>query len=90
MENQASAEKIGPKNQDDQQLIGQLRQQQQWYGQLEVFTQAIHRSLDPTEVAYTIASDGRLLCDCDRLSVVLRRGGRYRVEFRCDSSAATW
>ena len=78
MENQASAEKIGLINQEARQLIGQLRQQQQWFGQLEAFTQAIHRSLDPTEVAYTIASDGRLLCNCDRLSVILRRGGRYR------------
>jgi hypothetical protein len=54
--------------------------QQQLWTYLEAFTRQIHGSLDPTEVAYLVANEGRRLIECDRLSVGLRRGRRPVVE----------
>ncbi len=54
----------------------QLRQmvgQQTLWTQLEAFARQIHGSLNPMEVGYVIANEGRRLVDCDRLSVALRR-----------------
>ena len=53
----------------------QLRQmvgQQQVWLQLETFAKQIHGSLNPTEVSYVVANEGRRLVDCDRISVALR------------------
>ncbi len=61
----------------------QLRQmtgQQQVWTQLETFSRQIHNSLNPTEVAYMVANEGRRLLECDRLSVGLREGHAVRVE----------
>jgi hypothetical protein len=54
------------------QLMSQLTGQQQLWSQLEAFSRSIHGSLNPTEVAYHVANEGRRLIECDRLSVVLR------------------
>jgi hypothetical protein len=63
------------------QLVGQLVGQQQLWSQLELFTRTIHGSLNPTEVSYHVANEGRRLIECDRVSVVIRpRGERARVE----------
>jgi hypothetical protein len=63
------------------QLVGQLVGQQQLWSQLELFTRTAHGSLNPTEVAYHIANEGRRLIECDRVSVIIRpRGERARVE----------
>ena len=43
------------------------------------FVRDIHGSLDPGEVAYAAANDGRLLADCDRLSVLSFDGRRCQV-----------
>lgn len=48
--------------------------------QLEAFTGLVHQALDSRETAYTIANEGRRLVGCDRVTVVLRRGSKYRVE----------
>jgi len=53
---------------------------QNLWAQLEEFTKTIHKSLNKTETAYTIANEGRRLIECDRVSVALRRGGKCRVE----------
>jgi hypothetical protein len=61
----------------------QLRQmvgQQQVWTQLEAFARQIHNSLNPTEVAYVVANEGRRLVECDRVSVGLRTAGKTRVE----------
>ncbi|MEN1679697.1 MAG: efflux RND transporter periplasmic adaptor subunit [Planctomycetota bacterium] len=39
----------------------------------------LHASLNPREVAAVLANDGRPVLDCGRVSVALRRGGRYRL-----------
>lgn len=43
------------------------------------FVRAIHGSLDPREVAYAAANDGRLLAGCDRLSVLSFDGRNCKV-----------
>ncbi|MDR1494102.1 MAG: HlyD family efflux transporter periplasmic adaptor subunit [Planctomycetaceae bacterium] len=53
---------------------------QNLWAQLEEFTKTIHKSLNKSETAYTIANEGRRLIECDRVSVALRRGGKCRVE----------
>jgi hypothetical protein len=61
----------------------QLRQmvgQQQVWTQLEAFARQIHGSLNPTEVAYLVANEGRRLIECDRVSVGLRMGRKVVVE----------
>jgi hypothetical protein len=61
----------------------QLRQmvgQQTLWTQLEAFARQIHSSLNPMEVGYLVANEGRRLIDCDRVSVALRVGRKARVE----------
>ncbi|MCA9238479.1 MAG: HlyD family efflux transporter periplasmic adaptor subunit, partial [Planctomycetales bacterium] len=53
---------------------------QSLWEQLESFTTLVHRKLDSRETAYTIANEGRRLIGCDRVTVVLRKGGSYVVE----------
>jgi hypothetical protein len=46
------------------------------YAQIEAFARLIHSSLQPTEVAYHVANEGRKLIECDRLSVGIRYARR--------------
>jgi len=50
-----------------------------WRTQLDQFALAVHQSLDPFTTAHTIVNDGRVLLDCDRLSLLKRRGRAYRL-----------
>ena len=58
----------------------QMVSQQRMWTQLELFSQAIHSSLDLKETAYSVANEGKRLVGCDRLSVALKLGGRAMVE----------
>jgi hypothetical protein len=60
--------------------LREMIQQQQLWTELESFARQAHGSLDPTQVAYLVANEGRRLTGCDRLSVGLREGKRVRVE----------
>ena len=54
----------------------QLRQmvgKEQVWGQLEVFARQIHGALNPTEVGYIVANEGRRLLEADRVSVAIRQ-----------------
>jgi multidrug efflux pump subunit AcrA (membrane-fusion protein) len=53
---------------------------QSLWEQLEGFTSSVHTKLDSRQTAYTIANEGRRLIGCDRVTVVLRKGGKYVVE----------
>lgn len=53
---------------------------QSLWEQLESFTASVHTRLDSRQTAYTIANEGRRLIGCDRVTVVLRKGGSYAVE----------
>jgi hypothetical protein len=50
------------------------------YTQIESFSRLIHGSLNPTEVAYHIANEGRRLIECDRLCIGVRHGRKTTVE----------
>lgn len=62
------------------QLMGQMAGQQQVWTQLEAFSRLIHATLNPMEVAYHVANEGRRLVDCDRVSVGVRHGRKVKVE----------
>jgi hypothetical protein len=47
---------------------------------IEAFARLIHTSLNPTEVAYHVANEGRKLVEADRLSVAVRHGRKVTVE----------
>ena len=61
------------------QLRQMVSQEQVWL-QLEAFAQKIHASLNPTEVAYLVANEGRRLVEADRVSVALRQGKTAQVQ----------
>ena len=46
----------------------------------EGFAANVHASLNVTEVAYTVANEGRRLVQCDRLSVAVREGRKVKIE----------
>ncbi|AWM41962.1 hypothetical protein GobsT_69060 [Gemmata obscuriglobus] len=56
------------------------------YTQVESFARHIHSSLNPTEVAYHVANEGRKLIECDRLCVGVRHD-RKRVTVEAVSGA---
>jgi hypothetical protein len=46
------------------------------FAQVESFARLIHTTLNPTEVAYHVANEGRKLIECDRLCVGVRHARR--------------
>lgn len=56
------------------------------YSQVEAFARHIHGSLNPTEVAYHVANEGRKLIEADRLCVGIRHD-RWRVTVEAVSGA---
>jgi hypothetical protein len=54
--------------------------QEQVWTQLEVFSRQVHASLNPTEVAYVVANEGRRMIGCDRISVGVRHGRKVTIE----------
>ena len=50
------------------------------FTQVEGFARLVHGTLNPTEVAYHVANEGRKLIECDRLSVAIRKGNKCIVE----------
>ncbi len=58
----------------------QLQDQQQAWSQCEALAHQLHGTLDPREVAYLAANQGRLLLGCDQVSIALRPGTSVRVE----------
>lgn len=46
---------------------------------INTFAANLHTYLDVKQTAFTIVNDGRPLIDCDRLSVALRSGSRWKV-----------
>ncbi len=60
--------------------LKQMLGQQHLWTQLEAFARQIHGSLNPREVGYLIANEGRRLIDCDRVSVALRLGSHTKIQ----------
>ncbi len=59
--------------------LGELRQRQQTWRDFERFAEQVHRSLDLNQTAFLIANEGRRILDCDRVSILLRRGKQCRT-----------
>lgn len=60
--------------------LRQFADRETLWSQLEQFSRAAHDSLDPRETAYILANEGRRLIDCDRVSVAIKKGRKYRIE----------
>lgn len=56
-----------------------LSEQKLW-NQLEAFARSVHGGLNPTQVAYLIANDGKKLIQAERVSVALKRGRKTVIE----------
>jgi multidrug efflux pump subunit AcrA (membrane-fusion protein) len=50
-----------------------------FWDRFRAFSEAVHGSIELRDTAYAIANEGCRLLSCDRLSVAVRRGGRYRL-----------
>jgi len=48
--------------------------------QVERFSRAVHESLDPVATAFVLANEARRIIGCDRVSVVVKRGRKLRLE----------
>jgi len=59
--------------------LGLLRRREQARRELERFVQRVHRSLDVNQTSYLLANEGRAVVGCDRLSVLVCRGGKSRT-----------
>ena len=59
--------------------LRQYEDRQALWSQLNDFTRALHRSLDPRRTAYTIATEGRRLLECERVSLAVRQGRRCGI-----------
>jgi len=57
-----------------------LDTQQTTLTQVERFSRAVHESLDPIATAYVIANEARRIIGCDRVSVLVRRQRKLRLE----------
>ena len=58
----------------------QLRRARDQWQRWDAYSQRLWQSLDLEAVCATIANDGRLLVECDRVSVVIRRGNAFQLE----------
>ncbi len=59
--------------------LRQMTGQQALWLQLESFARQVHSSLNPTEVSYWIANEGRRIIEADRISVGVRTGKKVDV-----------
>lgn len=63
----------------DRQQVRDLRQQERLWGRQRSFARAVHSTIDVKLTAYNVANETRRLIGCDRVSVLLRSGNRWRV-----------
>jgi len=57
-----------------------LDSQQTALTQVERFSRAVHESLDPVATAFVLANEARRIIGCDRVSVLVRRRRKLRLE----------
>lgn len=57
----------------------ELRDREAWRTDFDRYVHAIHRGHDVRRVVFAIANESRRAVGCDRVTVLLRRGSRYRV-----------
>ena len=59
--------------------LRELRGRESLWGELSQFSLDIHGKLDLHATAYAIVNEGRRVLGCDRVSLLVRRGRRYRL-----------
>jgi hypothetical protein len=59
--------------------LGELRARAGAWRQLDQFALRVHQSLDADQTAFVIANDARRIVGCDRVSVLVRWGAKYRL-----------
>ena len=59
--------------------LNELRESIDQWRQFESLSQRAHASLDLRATAYHLANDGRLFLQCDRVSIVVPSGNRFRT-----------
>lgn len=64
---------------DRQQLVT-LDSQQTALVQVDRFSRAVHETLDPVATAFVLANEARRIIGCDRVSVLVKRGRKLRLE----------
>jgi hypothetical protein len=57
-----------------------LDSQQTTLAQVDRFSRAVHETLDPIATAFVLANEARRIIGCDRVSVLVNRGRRLRLE----------
>ncbi|MFM8283093.1 MAG: efflux RND transporter periplasmic adaptor subunit [Planctomycetaceae bacterium] len=60
--------------------VKSLDSQQAALVQVDRFSRQVHESLDPVATAFTLANEARRIIGCDRVSVLVRRGRRLRLD----------
>ena len=64
----------------DRRQLATLDSQQTALVQVDRFSRAVHESLDPIATAFVLANEARRIIGCDRVSVLVKRGRRLRLE----------
>lgn len=59
--------------------LQKLQELETLWEEFERFSEHVHLHLDSEQTAYIIANEGRILINCDRLSVLQRTGSTYRL-----------
>ena len=57
----------------------ELRQRESLWDEFDRFVQRVHASLDLKATSYEVANEGQRLAGCDRLTVAIRRGRKFKV-----------
>jgi GAF domain-containing protein len=64
----------------DRRQLATLDSQQTALVQVDRFSRAVHESLDPIATAFVLANEARRIIGCDRVSVLVKRGRKLRLE----------
>lgn len=62
------------------QRLSQLHDRESLWSQVDHFARSVHESLDTRQTAYTLANEAQQLIGCDRVSVAIRRGNKFKIE----------
>jgi len=60
--------------------VALLDSQQSALTQVDRFSRAVHETLEPVAAAFVLANEARRIIGCDRVSVLLKRGRKLRLE----------
>jgi len=60
--------------------LATLDSQQATLSQVDRFSRAVHETLDPVATAFVLANEARRIIGCDRVSVLVKRGRKLRLE----------